>query len=41
MSDDDPLKSLLRELVLAAGMIGVLILALWAHTGSMPPLVVV
>ena len=41
MSDSDPLKTLLRELLLAAGMIGLLILALYAHTGSMPPLVVV
>ena len=41
MSDSDPLKTLFRELLLAAGMIGLLILALYAHTGSMPPLVVV
>lgn len=41
MSDSDPLKTLVRELLLAAGMIGLLILALYAHTGSMPPLVVV
>jgi len=41
VSDSDPLKTLLRELLLAAGMIGLLILALYAHTGSMPPLVVV
>ena len=41
VSDSDPLKTLFRELLLAAGMIGLLILALYAHTGSMPPLVVV
>ena len=28
-------------MVLAAGMIGILVLGLYAHTGSMPPLVVV
>ena len=37
----DPLKLLVRELLLAVGMIGLLILGLYAHTGSMPPLVVV
>ncbi|MDG1537140.1 MAG: S26 family signal peptidase, partial [Candidatus Poseidoniaceae archaeon] len=41
MSDNDPLLNLLREMVLAAGMIGLLVLGLFAHTGSMPPLVVV
>ena len=41
VSDSDPLKTLFHELLLAAGMIGLLILALYAHTGSMPPLVVV
>ena len=41
VSESDPLKTLLRELLLAAGMIGLLVLALYAHTGSMPPLVVV
>jgi len=41
VSESDPLKTLFRELLLAAGMIGLLILALYAHTGSMPPLVVV
>jgi signal peptidase I len=41
VSDEDPLKSLIREIILAASMIGILILGLWAHTGSMPPLVVV
>ena len=32
---------LLREVVLALGMIGLLITGLWIHTDSMPPLVVV
>ena len=41
MSEEDPLKNLIREIILAASMIGILILGLWAHTGSMPPLVVV
>jgi len=41
VSDNDPLLNLLREMVLAAGMIGLLVLGLFAHTGSMPPLVVV
>lgn len=41
MSDSDPVKTLFRELLLAAGMIGILIIGLYAHTGSMPPLVVV
>jgi signal peptidase I len=41
VADEDPLKSLIREIILAASMIGILILGLWAHTGSMPPLVVV
>lgn len=41
MSEHDPTRTLLRELVLAAGMISLLVLAMWAHTGSMPPLVVV
>lgn len=41
MVDDDPLKSLIRELILAVSMIAILIAGLWAHTGSMPPLVVV
>ena len=35
------MRTLVRELVLAAGMITLLVLAMWAHTGSMPPLVVV
>jgi len=37
----DPVVVLLTEFVLAAGMIAILIFGLWAHTGSMPPLVVV
>jgi len=41
VTEEDPLKSLIREIILAASMIGILILGLWAHTGSMPPLVVV
>ena len=41
LSDSDPVKTLFRELLLAAGMIAILILGLFAHTGSMPPLVVV
>ena len=41
MGDSDPARTLVRELVLAAGMITLLVLAMWAHTGSMPPLVVV
>ena len=41
MSAQDPSRTLVRELVLAAGMICLLVLAMWAHTGSMPPLVVV
>ena len=35
------MRTLVRELALAAGMITLLVLAMWAHTGSMPPLVVV
>tara|TARA_B110001452_G_scaffold259793_1_gene256568 strand:- start:1563 stop:2531 length:969 start_codon:yes stop_codon:yes gene_type:complete len=41
MGDYDPMRTLVREIILAAGMIGLLVLAMWAHTGSMPPLVVV
>ena len=41
MGESDPVRTLTRELVLAAGMIALLVLAMWAHTGSMPPLVVV
>jgi len=37
----DPVLVLLSEFVLAGGMIALLIFGLWAHTGSMPPLVVV
>jgi signal peptidase I len=35
------MRTLVREIILAAGMIALLVLAMWAHTGSMPPLVVV
>ena len=35
------MNNLLREMLLAVAMIGFLILGLWAHTGTMPPLVVV
>jgi signal peptidase I len=41
MSGQDPLKSLVLEIALAVGMIACLVLALFIHTGSMPPLVVV
>ena len=41
MGDYDPVRTLVREIILAAGMIALLVLAMWAHTGSMPPLVVV
>ncbi|MBA4695510.1 MAG: S26 family signal peptidase [Candidatus Poseidoniales archaeon] len=41
MGESDPVRTLLREIVLAIGMISILVMALWAHTGSMPPLVVV
>ena len=41
MGDSDPIRTLVREIFLAAGMITLLVLAMWAHTGSMPPLVVV
>ncbi len=41
MGEKDPVMTLLRELLLAAGMITIIVLAMWAHTGSMPPLVVV
>jgi len=41
MGDSDPMRTLVREITLAAGMIALLVLAMWAHTGSMPPLVVV
>ena len=41
MSDHDPLKTLVLELALAVGMIVCLVGAMYVHTGSMPPLVVV
>lgn len=37
----DPLRSLMLELLLAVGMIACLVGAMFIHTGSMPPLVVV
>jgi signal peptidase I len=41
MSDHDPFKTLILELALAIGMIACLVGAMFLHTGSMPPLVVV
>lgn len=41
MSESNTIRLLVRELVLALGMISLIVLAMWAHTGSMPPLVVV
>ena len=41
MTQSSPFGNLLREIILAGAMIGILVLGLWAHTGSMPPLVVV
>ena len=41
MTDSNPFNNLLREIVLAVAMIAFLVLGLWAHTGTMPPLVVV
>ncbi|MGY8755365.1 MAG: hypothetical protein ACKVIR_06705 [Candidatus Poseidoniales archaeon] len=41
MPTSNPLATLVRELILAGGMIGLIVMAMWAHTGSMPPLVVV
>ena len=41
MTDSHPLNNLLREMILAVAMIAFLVLGLWAHTGTMPPLVVV
>ena len=41
MSEIDPIRTLIREITLAIGMIAILVLAMWAHTGSMPPFVVV
>ena len=37
----NPFNNLLREMALAVAMIAFLVLGLWAHTGTMPPLVVV
>ncbi len=41
MSQSSPVANLLREITLAGAMILFLVVGLWAHTGSMPPLVVV
>ena len=41
MSDHDPLRSLVLEIGLAVAMIACLVGAMYIHTGSMPPLVVV
>jgi len=41
LTDSNPFNNLLREIVLAVAMIAFLVLGLWAHTGTMPPLVVV
>ena len=41
MTDSNPFNNLLREMLLAVAMIAFLVLGLWAHTGTMPPLVVV
>ena len=41
MSERDPLKTLLSEILLAVSMIGFADFGMYAHTGSMPPLVVV
>ena len=41
MGGQDGFRTLIREIVLAIGMISILVVALWVHTGSMPPLVVV
>ena len=41
MTESSPFGNLVREIILAGAMIGILVLGLWAHTGSMPPLVVV
>ena len=41
MSNHDPLRTLVLELALAVGMIVCLVGAMFIHTGSMPPLVVV
>ncbi|MAP59147.1 MAG: hypothetical protein CL978_02810 [Euryarchaeota archaeon] len=41
MTESTPFGNLLREMTLAAAMILILVIGLWAHTGTMPPLVVV
>ncbi len=41
MTNSNPFNNLLREMLLAVAMIAFLVLGLWAHTGTMPPLVVV
>ena len=41
MTESSPFGNLLREMTLAAAMILILVIGLWAHTGTMPPLVVV
>lgn len=41
MTGSNPFNNLLREMLLAVAMIAFLVLGLWAHTGTMPPLVVV
>ena len=41
MTSSNPFNNLLREMLLAVAMIAFLVLGLWAHTGTMPPLVVV
>lgn len=41
LEESSSVQLLIREVLLAGGMIAILIFALYAHTGSMPPLVVV
>ncbi len=41
MTESTPFANLLREMALAGAMIFILVVGLWAHTGTMPPLVVV
>ena len=41
MTGSNPFNNLLREMALAVAMIAFLVLGLWVHTGTMPPLVVV
>ena len=41
MSQHNPFKMLVLEVALAVGMIACLVGAMFIHTGSMPPLVVV